>query len=122
MFNKKDWFNEYDKLKWSKVIISNVLFLFMLIILSELSFSVDAGQQALVLRFGSASRAVTEGLNLKIPFVERIIYYEMRTLKEQIGVGAASKDLQAVEAVVAINYHLKDEDIITIYRTLGLKF
>jgi len=55
MFNKKDWFNEYDKLKWSKVIISNVLFLFMLIILSELSFSVDAGQQALVLRFGSAS-------------------------------------------------------------------
>ena len=44
-------------------------------------FTVHQTQQAIVLMFGEPKREITEpGLQLKIPFVENVVYYEKRVL------------------------------------------
>lgn len=44
-------------------------------------FVVDEREQAIVLQFGDPKRTITEpGLNVKIPFVQNVIYYEKRVL------------------------------------------
>lgn len=53
----------------------------LLLLWNFVFFTVDQTEQALVVQFGSPQRVVTEpGLNVLIPFVQNVIYFEKRVL------------------------------------------
>ena len=54
-----------------------------------------------------------------IPFVEQVVQLEVGTLKYQAEASAASNDLQQVQTVIALNYHLNPADVNKVYQQLG---
>jgi prohibitin 2 len=59
---------------------------------------------------------------MKIPFAEPVIPLEVRTLKFQDDASAASKDLQEVATVIALNYHIDPSKANVVYQELGADY
>jgi regulator of protease activity HflC (stomatin/prohibitin superfamily) len=95
-------------------------FAVIIILLSESVVIVQAGHRGVVLYLGAVeNRVLGEGVHFIIPFVEQVVQLEVRTLKYQAEATAASNDLQQVETVIALNYHLNPADVNKIYQQLG---
>jgi regulator of protease activity HflC (stomatin/prohibitin superfamily) len=81
---------------------------------------VQAGHRGVVLYLGAVeNRVLGEGVHFVIPFAEQVIPLEVRTLKYQAEATAASNDLQQVQTVIALNYHLNPADVNKVYQQLG---
>jgi regulator of protease activity HflC (stomatin/prohibitin superfamily) len=97
-----------------------VTFAVIVIIMSESVVIVQAGHRGVVLYLGAVeNRVLGEGVHFIIPFVEQVIQLEVRTLKYQAEATAASNDLQQVQTVIALNYHLNPTDVNKVYQQLG---
>lgn len=104
---------------WKKVLFWAVIFL----LLFNSFYIVQAGNRALILTLGNPSMdAKGEGLNFKIPFVQKAIIMEVKTQKYEVESTAASKDLQDTKTKIAINYHLLPSSVPTIYTEIGLDY
>ncbi|MGN1101037.1 MAG: prohibitin family protein [Huintestinicola sp.] len=85
--------------------------------------SVEAGHSGVVLTFGKVSEAVlSEGLHVKIPFIQQIIQIDNRVLKAEVDCSSASKDLQTVSSTIALNYRVRNEASAKIYKEVGLSY
>ncbi len=84
---------------------------------------IGPGERGVVLNFGAVQqRVMGEGLNLKIPIVQRVVSMDVRVQKEQVDAAAASKDLQDVTSTIALNYYVDPEKVNRIYQEIGLSF
>jgi regulator of protease activity HflC (stomatin/prohibitin superfamily) len=97
-----------------------------LIVLFGTFYTVDSGEEAVLLTFGQASpTAIGPGLHMKFPLVQSVVKYDMRTrkfgadAKDSTMEAAASSDLQIVKAQLAVNYHLATGTSPKIYTQLG---
>jgi membrane protease subunit HflC len=62
-------------------LILGVIVILAGLVASGALFVVDQRQQAIVLQFGNPVRTILEpGLNVKIPFIQNVVYYEKRVL------------------------------------------
>ncbi|WP_432650440.1 prohibitin family protein [Huintestinicola sp.] len=85
--------------------------------------SVEAGHSGVVLTFGKVSETVlSEGLHVKIPFIQQIIQIDNRVLKAEVDCSSASKDLQTVSSTIALNYRVRNEASAKIYKEVGLSY
>lgn len=98
------------------------LIIFGLVLLALSLTTIDAGYRGVRLRNGAAVGQVGDGLNFKIPFIEKIVRFEVRTQKEQVVAKSASKDLQDITATVALNYSVKEDRVIDLYKQLGVNY
>jgi prohibitin 2 len=97
-----------------------ILGLLVLIALFGAFFIVDAGERAVLLTFGNPSiESYGSGIHMKVPIVQSVVKFEVRTQKYEAEASAASMDLQTVTSKIAINYHLIPEDVPRLYRELG---
>ena len=103
-----------------------VLIVVALIVIFGTFYTVDSGEEAVLLTFGQASpTAIGPGLHLKFPLVQSVVKYDMRTRKYGADAtqgtleSAASSDLQIVKATLAVNYHLATGTAPKIYTQLG---
>jgi regulator of protease activity HflC (stomatin/prohibitin superfamily) len=99
----------------------------IIIILLVLIFSsvgiVRAGERGVRLRFGAVTGDVLdEGLYFKIPLVERVVRMDVRIQKDEVSADAASKDLQDVSSVVALNYHLAPQGVADLYQNVRQEY
>jgi prohibitin 2 len=103
-----------------KLIAALATFIFIIIILAESVVIVQAGHRGVVLYLGAVEdRVLGEGMHFIVPFAEQVIQLEVRTLKYQADASAASNDLQEVQTVIALNYHIDPNDANVIYQQLG---
>jgi prohibitin 2 len=103
-----------------KIVAALATFIFIIIILAESVVIVRAGHRGVVLYLGAVEdRVLGEGVHYIIPFAEQVIQLEVRTLKFQAEASAASNDLQEVQTVIALNYHINPNDANIIYQQLG---
>jgi len=103
-----------------KIIWSVVTGFLVLILLLMSIYTIDAGQQGVLLTFGKASEDVKyEGIHIKIPLFQKIVKYETRNIKLEVASESTSMDLQSVNTVTATNYRLFSGSTTTVYRTLG---
>ncbi len=58
-------------------------------------------------------------MHLKVPFIDTVITFNTQTQKTEATISAASKDLQDVKAVVAVNYAHSKAEIRNIYQSVG---
>ena len=105
-------------------IIGGVIAAVAVLIVALNSFtSVQAGHSGVVLTFGKVSEAVlSEGLHVKIPFIQQIIQIDNRVLKAEVDCSSASKDLQTVSSTIALNYRVRNEASAKIYKEVGLSY
>lgn len=104
--------------------ISMFVILGLIVLLALNSFViVEAGNRGIVLQLGAVKPIVlNEGLHFKIPFIQEVIPAEVRVQKAQSEQTAASKDLQVVTTVVAVNFHLNPEEVNKLYQNVGLAY
>lgn len=81
--------------------------------------TVKAGYTGIVTRFGKVVRTTDSGLILKWPIIEKVVKMDTRVQKEEMEASAASKDMQDVNAKIAVNYSISKETALEIYNRLG---
>jgi regulator of protease activity HflC (stomatin/prohibitin superfamily) len=102
------------------IVAAIATFIIIVIVISESVVIVQAGHRGVVLYVGAVeNRVLGEGVHFIIPFAEQVVPLEVRTLKYQAEASAASNDLQQVESVIALNYHLNPADVNKVYQQLG---
>ena len=96
-----------------------VLFLFV----NSLAI-VPVGSTGIMLTLGRVEegKALSEGMHLKIPFIEKIVSMDNRVKKLELSTEAFSKDIQTVSATLAVNYRMIPEKSFEIYRKHGTQF
>ena len=85
--------------------------------------SVPTGFVGIKTRFGKAEEGVLqEGLNFKVPYIEKIITIDCRTKKIETMSEASTKDLQTVAANIAVNYNVNKDTANVLYREVGTDY
>jgi len=85
--------------------------------------TIAAGERGVHLRFTAVTgRTFGPGLYFRIPLIESVQPMDIKIQKEEMKSDAASKDLQTVHIVVALNYHLDPEKAAKIYQEVGLQY
>ena len=118
----KDKFGDIEGLtKKGKRIIGIIIFCFIVLILLLSSIkTIKSGEVGLKVRFGKiVDTSLKEGLNFKIPFVEKIVKVNIKVQKVELITESSSKDLQTIKTQLAVNYKVSSENAPTLYKTVG---
>ena len=86
--------------------------------------SIGAGERGVVFSQFGGVKPVTldEGLRFKIPFIESIIPMDVKIQKAETTSIASSQDLQTINAVIAVNYHIVPEAANQVYQNVGVLY
>lgn len=108
-------------IKW---VIIGVIILIAFITFFNSFKTIPTGFIGVKTRFGQVQDTMlNEGLNLKIPFIEKIVLMDCRTQKTEYTMEASSKDLQKISNFrIAINYNITSETANKLYRSVGVDY
>ena len=82
--------------------------------------TVPAGHRGVKTTFGNPSNEVlSEGIHFRWPLAQKINLVNVSIQKGEGEGDAASRDLQIVHTRVALNYHVKPEGAVSVFRDLG---
>ena len=82
--------------------------------------TIRSGEVGLKVRFGKiVNTKLDEGLNLKLPFIEKIVTVNIKVQKVELQTESSSKDLQTVGTDIAVNYRIESDKATYLYRTVG---
>lgn len=110
----------FNKLRIAAVVITVII---IIVVLVESVVTVQAGYRGVVLYLGAVEdRVLEEGLHFITPFAEQVVQMEVRTQKFESEASAASKDLQEVQTVIALNYRIDPQQSNKIYQLLGVTY
>ena len=113
-----------NKSKYIKLGVLAVILLVVLIVLFNSFTTVPTGFVGVKTRFGKVQDSVIqEGLNLKVPFIEKIVKIDCRTQKVEYTMEASSKDLQKISNFkVAVNYSVVKNTANQLYKDVGVDY
>ena len=101
--------------------VAGVLLGLLIVVLSSFVV-VDAGHIGVVTVFGNVEKEpLYNGLHFVLPYKD-VVQMDTRVQKHEAGYDAASVDIQAVHAVMALNYRLIGDRAPEVYRTVGLRY
>ena len=82
--------------------------------------TIKSGEVGIRVRFGKVvNKKTTEGINFKLPVIEKIEKMNVRVQKVEVQTSSSSKDLQEVEMSLAVNYQIDKEKARELYKTVG---
>ncbi len=95
--------------------------IFSILILGFASVTtIKSGEVGIRVRFGKVVNGSTnEGINFKIPVIEKIEKMNVKVQKTEVQTESSSKDLQEVNMSVAVNYRIDHEKAVDLYKTVG---
>ena len=96
----------------------------LIIILFFSSFTtIKSGEVGIRIRFGKVvNKETTEGINFKIPFIEKIEKMNIKVQKVEVKTSSSSKDLQEVDMNLAVNYRIESKEATRLYKTVGIGY
>ena len=96
--------------------------IWLLIILFACFEQIEVGQVGIKTRFGKiVDTNMSSGINYKMPF-EKIERINIKVQKIEVESNGASKDLQDVKTKIVVNYKVKSNKAINLYKNLGNKY
>ncbi len=112
--------NKLNFLNDKKIIIS-IFVVFVVLITLLCSFqTIKSGEVGLRVRFGKIiDTNLSEGLNLKIPYIESIVKVNIKVQKAELQTASASRDLQDINTDIAVNYRVESSKASSLYKTVG---
>lgn len=100
-----------------KIVVRVIIGLVVVVLLFSSFGTIGAGERGVLTRFGAVTGKVyDEGLYFKLPFIEKVVKMNVQTQRNDANASSASKDLQSVSAVLAVNYHLEPTGVAGVYR------
>jgi len=103
------------------IVVAVVAFILFLIINPVVI--IQGGERGVVLNLGAVSETIMgEGLNFRTPFVQSVQVFDVKMQKDEVRTSAASKDLQEVTTIIALNYHLMPDRVNKLYQNIGTDF
>lgn len=109
--------------KYKKFIKIGIIAVVCLLVLSQTFTIVSAGHTGVVVTLGAVGDGImTEGIHIKIPFIQTIVQIDNRTQKVEVEGSASSKDLQLISYVVAVNYKINNDYSNQLYKTVGKNY
>lgn len=99
-----------------------LLVLLLIINIFKFFVVIDQGERGVLLEFGHAKAVYEPGLHFQMPIVHRVVVFDVRTKKDQVEAGAASKDLQLVQTTIALNYHPDPAAVDKLYQEVGTEY
>lgn len=110
---------EFNK---KNIIIVGIILVFIILLFSSVRI-VKSGQAGIKVRFGKVTDSqLSEGINLKVPFIEKIIKMNVKVQKAEIETESSSKDLQTIKMKVAVNYKVNRKEAMNLYKNVGEKY
>ena len=104
----------------SKIILFIIVGLFVTVTVFNSFTIIKSGEVGLKVRLGKITdSSITEGVNFKIPFIEKIVKVNIKVQKAELMVEGSTKDLQTVNTSVAVNYRINVEKASYLYKTVG---
>ena len=101
------------------VILGVMLFFIVVTILSSFQ-TIRSGEVGLRVRFGKIIDSnLSEGFNLKLPYIEQIVKVNIKVQKAELETSAASRDLQDINTRIAVNYRVEAKKASSLYKTVG---
>jgi regulator of protease activity HflC (stomatin/prohibitin superfamily) len=92
---------------------------FLLVALAPFG-TVPAGYRGVMTTFGNPSDGVlSEGIHFRVPLAQKINLVNVSIQKGEGDGDAASRDLQTVHTRIALNYHVKPDAAVSVFRDLG---
>lgn len=84
---------------------------------------VGPGERGVVTRLGAVQEDIkNEGLNFRIPVIEKVIIVDVKVRKREVRASAASKDLQTVSTELTLNYSLNPMLVNKLWQEIGPDF
>ena len=113
-----------DKKKIIKYVIIGVIVLFIIVTLFNSLKTIPTGYVGVKTRFGEVQDTmINEGLNLKVPYVEKIVKIDCRTQKYEVTTEASSKDLQKIKNIkIVVNYNVDKTKANQLYKEVGINY
>ena len=110
--------------KITKIVALAIAALLAVVLVGDSFATVPVGSTGILLTFGKVEdgKALSEGLHIKLPLVQRIVSMDNRVKKLELNTEAFSKDIQTVSATLAVNYRLQAEKSFAIYKTHGTQY
>ncbi len=106
-----------------KVVIGVTIAVILLILFFGSFRTIKSGEVGIRLRFGKViSTQMDEGVNFKIPFIEKIVKMNIQVQKVDIVTESSSKDLQLVHMQLAVNYRVDGTKATELYKNVGTKY
>lgn len=100
-----------------------IIGIILLVIIFGSWYIVGAGQRAVIITLGKASDiSQSPGLHFKLPIIQKVVKFDVKTQKYEADATAASSDLQTVNAKLAINYHVSPDSVPRIYKEIGMDY
>ncbi len=90
------------------------------VLLTQALFVVPAGQVAVVTTLGKVSGGSRRpGLNFKVPFVQNVFPFDVRTQVRPEKFATLTKDLQVIEATATVKYAVRPSEAGRVYSTIA---
>lgn len=106
--------------KYLKYVIILVIIVIALIVLFASIQTVPTGNVGIKTRFGAVQDTViTEGINFKVPFIEKIVLINCKTQKLETYAESSTKDMQTVNVTIAVNYNVNKNTANKLYQEVG---
>ncbi len=86
---------------------------------------VESGNRGVLLHWSAVDTTVPplqEGLHFVVPFQDKVVNMEVRTLKFVKATSGASRDLQTVSTEVTVNYRAAPNSVNVLYQEVGLDY
>ena len=112
-----------DIKKYLKYVVFIVVIILALIVLFASIKTVPTGTVVVKTRFGAVQASViTEGINFKVPFIEKIVLINCKTKKLETYAESSTKDMQTVNVTIAVNYNVNKDTANKLYQEVGLDY
>jgi len=109
-------------IKARHVVLIVVLVLGLILITSSCTV-ISSGSVGVVYRMGAIQEEAYEaGLHFKAPFIEKVQKTNVQTRKVEVAAAAASKDMQSISTIVAVNYRVDAQSAAKLLRNVGAGF
>ena len=104
------------------IIIVSIIFATLLLLGSSVT-TINSGEVGIRVRFGKViNKSTNEGINFKIPFIEKIDKMNIKVQKSEVMTNSSSKDLQDVDMSVAVNFRIDNTKAVNLYKTVGTSY
>ena len=113
----------FRETNFGKYFLIGIFCFIALLLIFNSFYTIQAGQRGVLLTFGKPNmEAMGEGLHFKIPMAQSVKKFEVKTQKVEVDADASSKDLQDVQTTIALNFHLKPDEVSRLYQEIGTSF
>ena len=108
-----------DPKSLTKYLVLGFFALLALVFIANGFYTINTGERGVVLRFGSLHTVADEGLNLKIPFIDRVEIMSVRDKKLSVKIEVSPSDIQTIAVEVGLVYALDPAQVGRIYQRYG---